>query len=327
MSECYGSDHFYLTEISPKDKPWDSHKAESQRVGSLYQGTVYDKFANRIGNCSGLLQFGWLDDALTGEVKLKLVAARFCRVRHCPICQWRRSLMWLARFKKAAPFIDRDYPTARYVSLTLTLKNCPMQELRQTVTHMNESWKRMAHRKQFPAIGFARSLEVTREDGIGYAHPHIHALLMVESRYFSGRNYLSHADWIALWQSCLQVNYKPSVRIRACKPRRRPSASESSADEPQTGLLAALPEIFKYTVKPEDLFGKGGDIDRDWLIGLTGQLHKTRAVALGGIFRQYLSENDPEDLIGGEETEDEFSDLYLTFGWREMIERYVKLQT
>lgn len=323
MSESYDSDHFYLTDVSPKDKPWDVHKAQSQRVGSLYQGTFYDKFAGRIGNCSGLLQFGWIDDALTGEVRLKLVAARFCRVRHCPICQWRRSLMWQARFKKAAPSIDRDYPTARYLLLTLTVQNCPLGELRQTLMWMNESWKRLTHRKQFPAIGFARSTEVTRGKD-GSVHPHFHALLMVQSGYFNGKNYLSQADWVALWQSCLQVNYAPVVDIRACKPRRRPPASELAADAPQSGLLAALPEVFKYTTKPEDLFSKGGECDRDWLVTLTGQLHKTRAVALGGIFRQYLSENDPEDLIGGEETEDKFDDLYLTFGWREMIERYVK---
>jgi hypothetical protein len=26
-----------------------------------------------------------------------LSASRFCRVRTCPVCQWRRSLMWKAK--------------------------------------------------------------------------------------------------------------------------------------------------------------------------------------------------------------------------------------
>ncbi|WP_170869787.1 protein rep, partial [Shigella sonnei] len=26
--------------------------------------------------------------------RLRLREAHFCRVRHCPVCQWRRSLMW-----------------------------------------------------------------------------------------------------------------------------------------------------------------------------------------------------------------------------------------
>lgn len=322
MSECIDSDCFYLTDVSPKDKPWDVHKLQSGRVRSLYEGTFYDKFAGRIGNCSGLLQFGWIDDALTGEVKLKLRAAKFCRVRHCPICQWRRSLMWIARFRKAAPFIDRDYPTARYLLLTLTVKNCPVGELRQTLTHMTESWKRLTQRKQFPAIGFARSTEVTRSKD-GLAHPHFHVLLAVEPRYFIGRNYLSQAAWTELWRSCLQVEYVPVVDIRACKPRQRFSGDESVPDAPQ-GIVLALSEVFKYTVKPEDLFGDGKSVDRDWLVALTGQMHKTRAVTLGGIFKQYLSENDPQDLISEEESEEDISDLSLTFGWREMVERYVK---
>jgi len=49
----------YLTDYSPKDKPWDVHRAQAQQVEGLYQQTVYDGLAGRIRGCTGYLGFGW----------------------------------------------------------------------------------------------------------------------------------------------------------------------------------------------------------------------------------------------------------------------------
>ncbi|WP_164045311.1 protein rep, partial [Serratia marcescens] len=74
----------------------------------------------RVGACSGILRFGWSTNTETGETRLRLRDARFCRVRHCPICQWRRSMMWQARFYQSLPKIVAEYPGARWLFLTLT---------------------------------------------------------------------------------------------------------------------------------------------------------------------------------------------------------------
>lgn len=228
--------------------------------------------------------------------------------------------MWVARFLKALPAITADYPTARYLFLTLTVKNCPLGELRSTLAEMNRAWKRLTLRKQFPAIGSARSTEVTRgKDGL--AHPHFHVLMMVEPNYFS-RNYLSQLDWTKLWQSCLQVDYTPIVHVKAVKPNRKRSMVQASTADLVT---AGVVETFKYSVKPADLVGEGGEVDRAWLIELTQQLHKTRAVALSGVFKNYLSESEPEDLIGEDEEGEDLGDMSLLFGWREMVQRYIKI--
>lgn len=316
-----GSDRYaYLSDLSPRDKPWDDHKLFSERLRRLYEGTECHRLSERVQQCSGFLEFGWVADYKTGENALKLRAARFCRVRHCPICQWRRSLMWMARFLKALPAITTDYPTARYVFLTLTVKNCPLVELRSTLTAMNQSWMRLTHRKQFPSVGFARSTEVTRS-GDGSAHPHFHVLMMVPSSYFT-HGYISQADWTELWRSCLRVDYTPIVHVRAVKSNRKRGMMQTSTSD----LIAAgLVETFKYSVKPSDLVGEGGELDRAWLVELTQQLHKTRAVALGGVFKNYLSESEPEDLIGEEIEGEDLSDTSLLFGWREKIHRYIKI--
>ena len=222
--------------------------------------------------------------------------------------------MWIARFLKALPKIQDDYPKAKWLFLTLTVRNCDLTELKATIGHMNQAWKRLNLRKQFPIIGFARSTEVTKGKD-GTAHPHFHVLGMVNPGYFS-QSYLTQADWQQMWKEALRVEYEPVIDVRAVKPNPK---------RPGSGLDAAVVETFKYSTKPEDLFGKGSAEDQAWLVELTKQLHKTRSIALGGVIKNYLSESEPEQLL----TEDGDTELLeeasrLLFGWREVISRYVQ---
>lgn len=325
-------DHEYLSDMSPEDKPWDANKLLSIKLVHLYEGTIYHRLARRISDCSETLEFGWVTDQKTGKSKLKLKSSLFCRCRNCIICQWRRGLMWTARFLKAMPAIMRDYPNARFIFLTLTVKNCEILELRDTLTHMNKAWQRMTQRKAFPAMGFARSIEVTRGVVDDSTHPHFHALLMVPESYFQGKYYLSQLAWTELWQSCLRVKYTPIVNVKVVKPSKRWLENPTGWLEDGLGRLpveqqvgASIAEIFKYSIKPSDLFGKGGEYDAQWLLCLTQQLEKTRAITLGGVFKQYLSEAEPDDLVGTDEEGDDVSASSIYFGWREMVKRYAKL--
>ena len=130
-----------LADLSPKDKPWDLHRSQAQDVQAIYATAAdFERYAERISQCSGLLRFGCHPDPDTGEVRLRLREARFCRVRHCPVCQWRRSLMWLARFYQSLPAIQHKYPTARWLFLTLTVRNCAIaQNFNMNMSHDNRS--------------------------------------------------------------------------------------------------------------------------------------------------------------------------------------------
>lgn len=311
--DCH--DKFYLTDVSPKDKPWDVHRLQADQVRDLYRTTVYDRYADRISSCSGLLEFGFLLNPETAEIGLKLKTARFCRVRHCPVCQWRRQLVWRARFFQALPKLRSHYPTARFVFLTLTVRNCQLSDLRLTLAHMNKSWQRLSERKAFPAIGWLKSVEVTKSTD-ATAHPHFHVLLMVPASYF-GEGYLSQSKWAVMWQEALRVDYTPIVNVKAVKPKKG-ATEETIADQ----LAKALCETLKYSVKPDDLVA-----DQAWLVELTTQLHKTRAVAVGGVFKEFISDDEPEDLINvDEENNDSSPENSVWFGWREMLNRYLKCQ-
>lgn len=292
-----------LSEVSPRDKPWDKHKAFSDQVEALYRGTEFASYAERIHFCAELLEFGLAlqdDDTL----KLKLRAARFCRNRHCPICQFRRSLKWKAKAYEVLPRIVAAYPRYRWLFLTLTQKNVPITELRSTLIHMNQSFKRMTKLKAFPAIGWLRSTEVTRGRD-GKAHPHFHCLLLVPSSYFSGRGYMKQSDWVAMWRQSMRLDYNPVLDVQAVKQGSKP--------------MELIPELLKYVTKESDLVA-----DREWLLELTRQMHKMRAIATGGVLKEYLREleQEPEDLIGKDEEAEVLDQASLYFGWRRREKRY-----
>lgn len=304
----------YLTDYSPADKPWDVHRSQAQRVEGVYFGTEFDGLAGRIKACSGYLGFGWETDPDTGESRLKLKAARFCRVRHCPVCQWRRSRMWQSRFLKSLPAIEASHPSARWVFLTLTVRNMPLTELRQGLQEMNKAWNRLRLRPEFASNvqGWIRTTEVTRAAN-DYAHPHFHALLMVKPSYFT-HGYVKQERWCDLWRECARLDYQPSVDIRAVKPK--PSSGESP-------LRRAVSETLKYAVKPSDMQG-------EWLIELTRQVHKLRFIASGGALKNILRETEEteQDLIiadeSGDEVKDEKQEPELFFDWRPKIRKYKK---
>ena len=66
------------------------------------------------------------------------------------------------KFIRILPKILEDYPKARWIKLTLTCENCKIEDLRSTIDHLNKSFQRLSQRKDFPAIGWIKSLEVTK---------------------------------------------------------------------------------------------------------------------------------------------------------------------
>jgi Replication protein len=80
-------------------------------------------------------------------------------------------------------------------------------------------------------------------------------------------------------------------------------------------------EILKYQVKPSDMVR-----DHNWFLQLVDQLHKTRAVAIGGVLKKYIRDREKEDLVsepGEEPTKEDLESLY--FGWKQRVKRYKKL--
>src|SRR5439155_6186851 len=160
-----------LSEVSPRHKPWDVHRGEADEVREAYAGGTnrHQRYALRVEQCSQVLEFARDPPKQAGREKLTSKAGQkltlknawFCRVRHCPVCQWRRSLMWQAKVYRALPRPVADYPDVRFLFLTLTIKNCPIGDLRRTLNLMRLAWVRLMQLASWPALGWVRSVEVT----------------------------------------------------------------------------------------------------------------------------------------------------------------------
>jgi plasmid rolling circle replication initiator protein Rep len=293
-----------LADLSDRDRTWNTHKSKAMKIEGHYRASSKDRaYAERMSVCSLLLEFRQvLSDE---ELRLKLSGARFCRVRWCPVCQWRRSLMWKAKATKILPLVLEAYPKYRWLFLTLTTKNCDIGELRSTLDHLNKSFKRFSLLKDFPAQGWLKTFEVTRGRD-GSAHPHFHILMIVKSTYFT-TGYLSLEKWRVMWQQSLRVDYRVQIDVK-------------SVDKNHPNFVALLAEVIKYQVKESDLIN-----DKDWFLELTKQMHKTRSISSGGILKEYLKEleTDPEDLIGELEEEEGDTLARLYFAWQKHCQQYV----
>lgn len=291
-----------LQDLSPRDKPWDDHRAAAETVQSYYSSSEFSRYAERGGECSRKLEFD-LRGSENGHVGVKLTAARFCRLRWCPVCQWRRALRWKANGHQVLPQVIADFPTHRWLFLTLTVRSVPISGLRVELKKMQDGFTRLADLKAWPAEGWLRSTEVTRSSD-GSAHHHFHILVLVSKNYFK-RDYLSQAKWQQMWKKAMRLDYDPQVNVQAISEKK--------------DATVVIPELLKYCVKESDLLA-----DREWLIELTKQLHKTRSIATGGVLKKYFSalEKEPEDLIGldGENEEEGYGSL--RFDWKTGEKKY-----
>lgn len=312
----------YLSALSPKDKPWDRHRGEADDVVEVYAGSPIERhhwYAERVTNCAQVLEFAYARDPpkKNSPARLKLKNTWFCRVRHCPVCQWRRSLRWQAKVYQALPYLMKDYPRVRFLFMTLTVKNCPIAKLRETLDVLRRGWVRMTQLKTWPAVGWVRAVEITRGRDRS-AHPHYHCLLVVHPGYFQS-GYLSQAEWVELWRQCLRIHYRPILDIRVVVPDHKPE--RRTAPGP-TDIWGAVVEILKYSVKPSDMVK-----DHKWFLTLVDQVWKTKAVAVGGILKKYIKEREREDLITepGESAQLEEEMGRLFFQWKQYVRRYKRI--
>ena len=302
-----------LSDYSAEDAKWDQQRAVVQSMSDfLYQVQRFERWAERMDGCTRTLEFGEVIDMETGEVNAKLVNTFFCHCRHCHLCDARKALVRMGRFREQLPVIEKEYPKARWILLTLTVPNCLVNELRDTLGAMNKGWQRLIQRKAFkPVLGWIRSTEVTQEQARkDYAHPHFHCLLLVPQTMF-GRDYIKHEQWLQLWRDCYRDQSITNIDVRAIK------------GGAMRGAVETL-KAFNYSMKVDELIER----TPDWILEYMEQVHKLRFLATGGVLKDMLkrleddASSDEMLHIEDEEKLSEVSDIKKTFTWRPSDKRY-----
>lgn len=246
------------------------------------------------------------------------------------MCQWRRSLKWVARLKEALPLMMANYDGVRFIFLTLTVRNCPTEQLKDTLTHLNKSWQRLTQRSVWPGLGFVKALEVTRNHEDDTCHPHIHAVVAVNKSYFTGRTYLSHEKWTQLWRQALRVEYDPIVHVKRVKARRGQVESLEDYQAELKSVESAVVETVKYGTKPSDVMTDNVASDSGWLKAVTVAMDHTRLISVGGIFKEYMPQEDIDNNLtyikdeSSEQMRPDEPDLY--FKWNRPVTAYTLVE-
>lgn len=243
-----------------------------------------------IANCSLHLKAQvLLHPELQPEVNLK--AARVCNARLCPFCEWRRSRVWKARLHDGLTALYEDQPKLRGVFLTLTQRNCRLEDLGSTLQEMNRSWRRFAQRSFFPTDLWFRRTEVTVGYSTGtssaFAHPHFHALLLVPPSYFS-HGYVKQLEWQKQWMDSARLDYAPVVDVRNAR------KNSGAGSNPSEDAKSAVVEAAKYLAKGTQLMELGRDISE-----LHWQLKNRRLYACSSGLSKYIKSGDitPDEMM------------------------------
>lgn len=306
-----------LSKRSEKDRSWDDRKRENRELEELFDGAINDlliskainqkfgKYPKRLHECAQKLWFADRADRTTGEEVLKLSKAEFCRIRHCPICQSRLSMRWVAKFHQIMPELLKKHEKTQFLLLTLTVPNCEITELRAKLQEMNEAWKRLTNRAFFKKqiLGFIRATEVTRNPKDNSAHPHFHILLHVPNAYFNGRNYVTQAKWLELWRDVMR---DPSIKIVDVR-KVRESKSKSREDNLISGAL----EVVKYATKHDNITAH-----TTWFLEYAMQVDRLRFMASGGTLKELMADIEREDLVNIDEEATKEERLTEDYGGR-----------
>jgi len=263
-------------------------KLLSLDIMEKYQYFSKNKYLD-MEDCGQRLQFGLFEHKQTKEQEKHLEEMFTCKDRFCPFCNWRRARKLAIQSYDVLKAIEAQN-NVRYIFATFTVKNCHINDLSDTIKHMNDSFARMSKSKRFKGSikGFMRALEIPpQKDDNQFIHPHYHCLFVVTTSYFKTTNnlYIKQEEFIKMWQKALRADYAPSVDIRIIK-------GKGESDP----IAKAVAETIKYPLKSMDL--KHMSIDLFEM--LTIQMKRKRALAFGGIIKEYRKKMILDDIEDGD---------------------------
>jgi plasmid rolling circle replication initiator protein Rep len=265
---------------------WTLQKKRSQELASVLRFMKSWRYGGEVDRCATRLALMFYKD--TNSFKVRPFST--CKKRHCPLCAWVKTQKLWSYAAHNHPELVKDQGRLRYRLLTLTIENVPLVDLRSTVSAMIKAIRQLVKAKEWDAVGWVRSLEITYKEEANTYHPHIHILMA--SPWNSPMT--TQRRWCAIWKRLMKLDYTPVCDIRA--PVRRSGMSPA---------MSGMSETVKYLFKPSDLSKNPLD-----MVSAFEEVKGLRLLGSGGIFLSIF--NRPEF----EENETEKPMSVGVFGWR-----------
>lgn len=267
--------------------------------------------------------------AISENKDRRLYSANFCRDRMCPSCQQRRSKVIFHQVHGVCESIGEAHPTYKYLLLTLTVPNVPIEKLSSKMAQMGAAWLKLSRRIRFKKSvkGWFRTMEITYNSKAKTYHPHYHILLCVPSSYFT-KGYIPHGEWLSLWQDVMNDESITQVDVRKIK--------ANVNRENSTDISSACAEVGKYATKPSDYLDKVDTVDmfvanKTVVCELAKVIKGKKLIAYGGLMLKHFklldlkdAESKDVDLVNIADQEDEFKGAYKqAFYWNIGLTNYI----
>lgn len=239
--------------------------------------SISSKRLEEIRNCGTFIKYGI---SSTNEQK-KVLYMETCNHRFCARCQKNESLKRAIKLYTIANFLRLKRKRV-FLFVTLTVRNCKRDELKNTILSINRAFDKMMRRKIFMKVkGYVSKIEVTYNHKRDDFHPHMHLLFSMESDYFSKKNkdYIKRDDLLLNWQSAMGDDSITQVDIRALK---------NQNDET---LIKSIQEVAKYEAKSFD-FGINQKVFEDFYFGL----HSAKTFRYGGEIKEISNLYDVDEF-------------------------------
>ena len=278
-------------------RPFSKHRQYNRPIATalMAESATLD-LGRRIGQCSQRLALE-IELGPQGPQHTLLRGAKLCNARLCPFCEWRRTRVWRRRILNGLELYSIDQPKRSGVFLTLTTRNVPLSQLKESIAHLHKSFERLTKTSLFPTDAWFRRTEVTVRSKVPNqplsVHPHLHCLLLVKPSYW-GREYIKQTQWQQAWQMAARLDYAPVVDVRRAK-----ATKSSDSTEGLTPISAVL-EAAKYATKATDLLSLGNQLPE-----FNQQMRGIRLYGFSKILTQYIKSADPKttDLLDPAEPE------------------------
>lgn len=321
--ELQGVNPGKLERLTDESMDWRIKRMKANRLGQIYALAGYERYAERVSLCAMWFKFG----RFHGE--RKLLEAKFCKLRLCPICIARGALVRGKLLSRVMDLVQAEHH-CQYIFLTLTIKNVSGDNLGPAIGQLTAGWNRLMQQRPVARAvkGWFRAIEITRHTKndllYGTYHPHIHAILAVENGYFKRSNglFLTHDEWVQRWQRVLRVDYPPTVNIKATYGRSK-KGKERKAGEDEASSGAVL-EAAKYATKDKDYIDPSlTDEEAVQIVtDYTKALHHRRLTAFGGWLKEVAQRLQADDLDhvdlqpGEDETiREDLAEVIEEYGW------------
>lgn len=276
----------------------------NRKAANYMQKHLTIKSIVRFETCSDYLNF--LTTAEMSEKRLH--RSNSCGNRFCPICTWKKAKKDAIKISIVAEAI-KEIEVKEFLFLTLTAPNCTGEELASEIDRFNSAVSKLFRRRNVARVvkGYVRKLEVTTDqekyitakqyrnkreyfDKRGLKegdpnpqyntyNPHVHIIVAVNKSYFNkSHEYISHQEWLSMWQECMEDESITQVDIRKVR------ESEKSKSN-------AVLEIAKYSAKGSDLYHSEAVFDTFYI-----SLKKRQLLVYSGLFKEFAKKYENGEL-------------------------------